>query len=114
MKQKRSNFGWLVLMMGIIGIVLLCGQFKTCDEFQESYTSKKELSGIIVKKFLDPQNHDGREIELSDGNTFTLINGLADLWEVIEVGDSIHKTIGSLEFAIYRSDTVIKMLPNCK
>lgn len=100
-------------IIGIAAVILIWYLTKTCDQIHATYTAPRHINAVVIRKFRETYNHNSRVIELGNGEKFTLKNGLLNLWDSIEIGDSLSKLSGSLEFTLYKDDTVLTFIPDC-
>jgi len=78
------------------------------------YYSNDFYSGVVVKKFIDREQHNYRTIIIEQyDNEYTLIFSfvMGGLYEFIEVGDTLSKKSGTLDLRLNRKDldTLITM-----
>lgn len=68
------------------------------------YMFDEKFSGLIVKKYLDKDNHMSRKFTLKDSS---YIYAFSVLWEKAEIGDSLLKKANSRFVKILKKDTTI-------
>lgn len=111
------------LILGLIGIVVLTifwNSFENkpdCDEFLSQIRSER-YSGIIIKKFIDKDQHNYKKVILKkDSKTQVILLDQEEggLFEYLEKGDSISKKGGELILKIVREekDSIYKLNYYC-
>ncbi len=80
--------------------------FTSCNirvDFGKDESKKKYISGIVIRKFQDYDNHGSPCIELKNGSIIDIIPWNDDfLWAYIEIGDSIYKPSGTLKLKLIK------------
>ena len=91
--------------------------FSSCytnpKKYYEQEVKQVLINGLVIKKYLDSNDHMYPTIKLKD------TSGILDyspirfykLYEIVKIGDSISKPKGSLEYRVFRKDTIIKIYP---
>lgn len=77
-----------------------------------------EVSDIIVKKFIDPKNHNGKTLITQNNKKLHMVSQLArQIYDVVELGDSLHKMKNSRKLILYKSNgekkEFIESEPDC-
>jgi hypothetical protein len=92
--------------------------FFSCNEdpkdFYRNDVKKLLIEGTVVEKYVDYNNHASTVIELEDshGKIKKYIPFyFYGLYKAVRKDDSICKSKGSLEYRIFRKDTIIKLYP---
>jgi len=102
----------LIIVLSLTSIyVISCS---TCIKHYEGHQSI-EVNGMIIKKFRN-ENHAIRTFELQkEGKQFSyaIFYDIPGLWDHSEVGDSLIKPAGSLEYKLVKPDTVLYFYPEC-
>lgn len=102
--QKYLNY--VVLVLILIGALLI---FRTNDK--ESWKkvaqtlSDKEFHGIVLKKYIDSENHNDPIAILTSMQKINLWN----FYYNVEVGDSLSKPKGTLIMEVYRNGKIQKL-----
>jgi len=96
MKHKKR---FLILMFLFI--------FSSCNfsaDFGKEDTQKSEISGVVVKKYREPMNHNLPCIDLNNDVSIGIEpwDRRTDLWEYIEIGDSVYKPSGTLTLKVIK------------
>ena len=78
-------------------------------DFSKKNTEKKDISGKVIEKYRDEHNHMETTIvyENKDGQFKYQISDWAiksDLWDYLEVGDSIIKPTGTLTLQVKKAN----------
>jgi hypothetical protein len=86
----------------------------SCSNCYE-YTIDLDFKGIVIEKKEDMNNHAYPSFIIGESSKKTSFGGVPfyDLYDTIEVGDSIIKKHGSLDFKIIRRDSIINYHPIC-
>jgi hypothetical protein len=114
---------WLISFLGILvvftSVIVLTGSDEEyiCEEYMK--LKRANWSGIVVLKTIDEQDHNNRIIELSQshGNRYriSLSFDSSDLFQNIEVGDTLVKPIGSAEVSINsRAKYIVVYSSDCR
>jgi hypothetical protein len=98
MKNKQIAF---------VLIIIVCSTLNSCNFFKgrENRFKQDEISGIVAKKYINEMHHFHKCIILNSGEDIGLgswSNSSEDIWQYIEVGDSIFKGVGELDIAIIK------------
>ena len=107
----------MVKVKGIFFVILsiiICNSCATNPKkYYNHYVKGLSIKGLVIKKYLDRNHHMYPIIRLRDSAGLWDYNPVRfyQLYETVQKGDSIMKQKGSLEYRIYRSDTVIKLYP---
>ncbi|MEM7512589.1 MAG: hypothetical protein AAF388_16765 [Bacteroidota bacterium] len=76
----------------------------------------KDYNGQIVERGRDENNWGLRYVKLNSAQKSILIDVFFchyDMWQIAEVGDSLSKVSGSLEYQLFKEDTVLYFYPDC-
>ena len=104
MNQKYQYY--IVAILMIVGIVLVSKTDKneSWDKVLK-VISEKEFHGVVVKKYIDNENHNDPIAILS---TKQKIN-LWDFYGNVNIGDSLSKTKGTTIMTVYGNDKIQKL-----
>jgi hypothetical protein len=98
----------------------LDGTIKRIQCRNQKEAIQENVSGVLVSKYLDADLKDVRTIKYLNGKD-TLVSKLffheiTDFYEYLQVGDSINKTSGKLDFIVTRNgnDTTYILNYGCK
>lgn len=86
----------------------------TCTDHYEEHRPLK-IKGMIIKKFRN-KNHAIRTFEFKKEKKsfyYAIFYDIPGLWDHAEVGDSLIKAAGSLEYKLVKPDTVLYFYPEC-
>ncbi|MBP1629861.1 MAG: hypothetical protein H6Q15_754 [Bacteroidetes bacterium] len=88
---------------------LLLLYFSSCKGYYREQDRKKNISGIITNKYIDEFGHYTKVITINGYENIVLtpwIKGstidTGNIWEFIEVGDSVNKAEGSLKMKVIK------------
>jgi hypothetical protein len=101
---------WIFLLLSVC--IISCNE--SPQRFYENDIKRIPIQGKIIKKYIDYDNHASTIIEFRDSQGHIkkyLPFYFYKLYEIVQEGDSICKLSGSLEYRIFRKDTVIKLYP---
>ncbi|MEL6194788.1 MAG: hypothetical protein AAFR66_22195 [Bacteroidota bacterium] len=104
-------------LIGILFVILFyvaCGPPRHDDLYLRSID--KDYQGVIVEKGRDDKNWGIHFLKLENGkNAFSTNNFLCtyELWLAAEIGDSLSKVPGSLEYQLFKDDTILYFYPDC-
>lgn len=100
----------LKIILVILTAVICC----SCSNCYE-YTIRLDFTGLIVDKKEDLNNHAYPSFEIKQDSVKKSFGGVSfyDLYDLVDIGDSLIKKSGSLDFKIVKKDTIIYYLPNC-
>ncbi len=113
MVKFKSMFKiWFVIC--IVGIIIILKWFDTItptsqDEIENVITSYRNeyYSGVIIKKFIDREEHNFKKIILKENNlerTLLFDMEVGGIYEFFTVGDTLIKNKGSLKVRVIRKD----------
>jgi hypothetical protein len=105
------NYSWKHWLISFLGILIVITSVIVLTGSDEEYICKEYMKfkranwhGIVMLKTVDEQDHNNRIIELSQshGNRYriSLSFDSSDLFQNIEVGDTLFKSVGSAEVTI--------------
>ncbi len=102
--QKYLNY--VVLVLILIGALLI---FRTNDKESWKKVAQtlgdKEFHGIVLKKYIDSENHNDPIAILTSKQKINLWN----FYDNVEVGDSLSKPKGTLIMEVYRNGKIQKL-----
>lgn len=89
----------------VIAIPIL--MLQSCKFFngRENRFKQEELSGIVVKKYINEMHHFHKCIILNNGEDIGLgswSNKSEDIWHYIKIGDSVYKGVGELDLNVIK------------
>ena len=103
----------------ILASTIFISLFFSCLDCRESYIRNVKpilIEGVIQRKFYQ-ENHAVPTLELLREEKLVhlslLHNDIYKIWEMGEIGDSIAKDSGSLEYKLFTSDTILYFYPEC-
>ena len=85
-----------------------------CEKFHESLR-KDRFYGVIVKKY-KTNNHAEPMLEILNAkgeNVGGAYFELLSLWDAAQIGDSVYKAPGSIEYNLIKPDTTLSFYPIC-
>ena len=98
----------------ILALLFFSSCYTDCRKTYEVEIKKELIQGIVMGKFINYDKHGSPTIKLKDsqGDIEEYIPMcFYNLYEAVQQYDSLCKPSGSLEYRIYRKDTVIKLYP---
>jgi len=103
----------ILLILVAIAIIQLASSCTLQDEanwFRKNDTNTS-YSGIIARKYLDPDRRDQPMFILEDSEKFDFYN--IDIFKIAEPGDSIVKIAGTLKRTLKKKNRSISFYPTC-
>ena len=107
MKIKNT---YSIIVYLAINIILLTS-FISCNSYNRGKDMKKDIIGTVTDKYIDKFGHYSSVITLNGYNQIVLtpwIKGSSNnldtgnIWDYIEVGDSVYKAEGSLKMKVIK------------
>lgn len=88
----------------ILAAIFICTSCNFSADFGKKDTQKSEISGVVVKKYRELMNHDLPCIDLNNNVSIGIEpwDRKTDLWEYIQIGDSVYKPSGTLTLKVIK------------
>lgn len=100
--MKRINKQLTTILFSILFLLFSCNyvQKRTKD------LEKREYNGVVIKKYKEKWNHGSPVVKFSSGIEFGVGSWAkgSQLWENIDVGDSISKPSGTLILKLFKQN----------
>ncbi len=104
---KTAKFGML------LGVSFLFSNCVNCGSGYSKEIKERKVYGVIKSQYLDKENHNTPTFVLGEDNKILTLIGLRDLFLVSNVGDTILKDTGSLNYKLIKSDTILIFNVKC-
>ncbi len=105
------------------GLIFVCLGLSSCDECEfKNQKFLEDYSGIVVEKKYYEWDHGAKLLHIEIGNgmkkySFPTDHSYQEIWNQVEIGDSILKNKNDFNFSVYRNGLLIaskEIKYNCK
>ncbi|PZX46321.1 hypothetical protein [Algoriphagus chordae] len=97
-----------IVIIIIVGTLIFKGESQDIEVFRCNWSLNMEMksfNGMLKEKYIDRSNHNKATLIISDNKMeyqITLVNEKNNIFEKLEIGDSINKSKGSLQIIAIR------------
>ncbi|MGQ2981930.1 hypothetical protein [Flavobacterium sp.] len=95
-----------MVFLGLFFLVFLMPTQEKTRNYVKEEVTKESYNGIVIKKYIDKSNHATPTVILKDGRELSFIG---NIYDKINVGDSIVKFSGDIKMFIYRAGNKIEL-----
>lgn len=108
--KRYGKIIWAIIFISIV-IIYKFGLPSPECRVENRYKSDS-YNGVIIKKFIDHDNHNYRTLVLKNGRKIVIIEK-SGFFNYVQIGDSINKVKGNLEIQTFRHEEDTTFLIDC-
>ncbi len=94
------------IILTILILLLFC---TCCNSYYTEKLKQRNIQGIVTNKYINEFSHEAKTITINDNQSLDLLEWIkgknidtGDIWDYIEVGDSVYKAQGSLKMKVIK------------
>ncbi|PZF71870.1 hypothetical protein [Taibaiella soli] len=105
---------WILISV-VGGTIFTTSCNNSCESYNNNIVRSREYNFTIDSLFRDPKNHTVPTIVYTQNGKKRLLGlfDIDDLYNAAEVGDSVSKASGQLEYKLFKKDTILSFYPFC-
>ncbi len=104
---KKAKFLYIIISLIIVSVWLINKVYNhgNCHD-AEKMEFKNNYKGIVLKKYIDNENHNYKIVEIQNGRIHKELMDWdkSGLFEFVQKGDSILKELNTLEVKVFRNN----------
>lgn len=107
--MKIKNTYSIIVYLAINIILLTC--LMSCHSYYRERLKKEILKGVVTDKYINEFSHEAKTITINGNQSLDLLEWIkgsfnnldtGNIWDYIELGDSVYKAEGSLKMKVIK------------